>query len=443
MAKHHQIIIILTVLVITACSPSRHFYRSSLPGNFLDSPAVSDAHAGIAIYDPERREYLYTHNADKFFLPASNVKLATLYAGLKYLEGAVPGIMYMQHDDTIFLRATGDPTFMVSEFASQPVLGFLQNAGMPMVFLEPAWETGALGFGWPWNFYLDYYMAERSPFPVHGNGITWTQKPGGHEGLPPVAFVSAPRVPWRVTITGETCGRFDVKRPPSINDYVICPGPDGERELFVPFFTGGMKASLELLRDTLQREVRLMPARPGMTDNYHTIYSRPVDSLFIPMMHFSDNFYAEQTLLMVSNKLFGVMDEKLVIDFLASNDFIAIPQSPRWVDGSGLSRYNLVSPQSIIWLLEKLTGEFGLERICRLLPTGGQGTLEGLYLDEKGKIFAKTGTLGGNAVALSGVLLTENGRTLLFSVLVNNQNKDSKEVRLAIQDFIREIITRY
>ncbi|MFO7923158.1 MAG: D-alanyl-D-alanine carboxypeptidase [Bacteroidales bacterium] len=463
-------IILGVFTVITgSCTSTRYLGRTAIPDRFLDDPAITDTHVGIAIYDTDRNEYIYTRNSDKFFVPASNTKIATLYAGLKYLGDSIPGIRFAEHNDTIFLQATGDPTFLLLDFPRQPVFNFLQRAEKPLVFFEPLWETGALGYGWSWDDYLGYYMPERSPFPVYGNIIIWAQRDmaGLNEDVKITYVSSYPRHPWPVEIMAGTNDKFEVRRPVTLNEYSVFPGMEGDRELFVPYVTDGMSAALELLSDTLNRDIVLMHERPDLLNQpdidclpdmpdlsefpfrhdpsyqFNIIYSRAADSLFMPMMLYSDNFFAEQTMLMVSNKLFGVMDEALLIEYLLENDLREIPDKPRWVDGSGLSRYNLFSPQSFVWLLEKMTDEFGFERISHLLPSGNEGTLENFYQDEKGKIFAKTGTLSGNAIALSGFLITGKGRTLIFSVLVNNHNKDSNDVRRATETFLRDIIYRY
>ena len=67
----------------------------------------------------------------------------------------------------------------------------------------------------------------------------------------------------------------------------------------------------------------------------------PTDSLLKIMMRRSDNFFAEQVLLMGAQQLLGKMDDAAFIDSLLKNDFAGLPQKMRWVDGSGLSRYNL------------------------------------------------------------------------------------------------------
>lgn len=460
MLRHCVLLFGIILLVGGSCSPLRFTGRTSVTDRFLDNPAVSDSHVGFTIYDPENREYLYEHNSYKSFVPASNIKFFTLYAGLRYLDEGIPGIQYLDYNDTLYLRATGDPTFLLQDFPDQPVMDFLKKAGKPLAFIRPGWKTEALGYGWPWNFYLNYYMAERSPFPVYGNVIIWAQREmaGLDKDVNVTYVMSHPHHGWPVEIRGGENDEFEVNRPVTENIYTVYPGFDGDREIFVPFATKGMEASLELLRDTLGKAIKLIPDLPhlylshefpetghnvDLPATFQTLYSRPADSLFRPMMLYSDNFFAEQTLMMVSQKLTGVMDEKELIGYLLENDLRNLPRKPIWVDGSGLSRYNLASPRSIVWLLEKMGGEFGYERVSRLLPTGGEGTLEEFYLEEKGRIYAKTGTLGNNAVALSGYLLTVNGRTLVFSVLVNNHDKESAQVRIAVQDFLKEIIYRH
>jgi len=110
-------------------------------------------------------------------------------------------------------------------------------------------------------------------------------------------------------------------------------------------------------------------------------------------MHRSDNFFAEQALLMASNEYLGVMSDNKIIDTLLKTHFKDLPQKPRWVDGSGLSRYNLFTPQDFVVILNKLKNEFGMERIQAIFPTGNEGTLTNYYKDLTGKLFAKTGTL--------------------------------------------------
>ncbi|HEY0041281.1 MAG TPA: D-alanyl-D-alanine carboxypeptidase, partial [Flavisolibacter sp.] len=172
------------------------------------------------------------------------------------------------------------------------------------------------------------------------------------------------------------------------------------------------------------------------------LYSQPTDSLLKPMMHRSDNFFAEQSLLMVSNERLGFMSDEKIIDTILKTDFKDLPQKPRWVDGSGLSRYNLFTPQDFVFILNKMKAEFGMARIKEILPTGGEGTLSSYYKKDSTFIYAKTGTLSG-VVALSGFLYTKSGKELIFSVLVNNHQGSATAVRRAVEKFIQGIREKY
>jgi D-alanyl-D-alanine carboxypeptidase/D-alanyl-D-alanine-endopeptidase (penicillin-binding protein 4) len=134
------------------------------------------------------------------------------------------------------------------------------------------------------------------------------------------------------------------------------------------------------------------------------------------------------------------MDEQKLIDTLLKTDLNGFPQKPKWVDGSGLSRYNLFSPEDFVWLLNKMKDEFGLERLKIILPTGDEGTLRNYYKDETGFIYAKTGTLSGH-VALSGFLITAKNKLLIFSVQVNNHYTSATAVRRAVEKFLRKVRT--
>ena len=160
------------------------------------------------------------------------------------------------------------------------------------------------------------------------------------------------------------------------------------------------------------------------------------------MMHRSDNFFAEQSLLMVSNELLGVMNNEKIIDTLLKTDFKDLPQKPRWVDGSGLSRYNLFSPQDFVFILNKMKNDFGMDRIKNILPTGNEGTLRNYYIAERKTIFAKTGSLSG-VVSISGFLYTKKNKLLIFSVLVNNHNGSATDVRRSVEKFIEGIRNKF
>jgi serine-type D-Ala-D-Ala carboxypeptidase/endopeptidase (penicillin-binding protein 4) len=136
------------------------------------------------------------------------------------------------------------------------------------------------------------------------------------------------------------------------------------------------------------------------------------------------------------------MNDSKIIDTLLKTDFKNLPQKPRWVDGSGLSRYNLFTPQDFVFILNMMKSDFGMDRIKTILPTGNEGTLEGRFVADSNYIFAKTGTLSG-VVSLSGFLYTQKNKLLIFSVLVNNHNASASAIRKAVERFIDGIRKEY
>jgi D-alanyl-D-alanine carboxypeptidase/D-alanyl-D-alanine-endopeptidase (penicillin-binding protein 4) len=145
---------------------------------------------------------------------------------------------------------------------------------------------------------------------------------------------------------------------------------------------------------------------------------------------------------MVSQRMLGKMDDGAIIDTLLKKDFADLPQRPRWADGSGLSRYNLFTPQDFVRILEKMKSEFGMDRIKTIFPKGGVGTLSNYYTNDGDYIYAKTGTLSG-VVSLSGYLYTRKGKLLLFSALVNNHQSSATEIRRLVEKFLLGIREKY
>jgi D-alanyl-D-alanine carboxypeptidase/D-alanyl-D-alanine-endopeptidase (penicillin-binding protein 4) len=455
----------LFLIILPACSLQKQISRSAT--TVIQDSSLKTAHVGISIYEPETGKYWYNHNADKYFIPASNIKIPTCYAAMKYLGDSLAGLKYSFSDAkdsaSMFLciQPTGDPTFLHRDYKKQPAYDFIKRhpAIDSIGVLDTIWKEQAWGDGWSWNDYNSYYMAERSPLPVYGNMIRFVQvKEIEYDGrFRENSFIyTEPEITWELNFGTDTSNKnFSVQRDLSKNSFNVNEGKEEYKEQDVPFVTHGKASALELLRDSLQKEFIGLRERKGgnrvvyetITDerptllrlnSWNIIRSRPTDSLLRPMMHRSDNFFAEQTLLMVSNELLGVMSDQKIIDTLLQTDFKDLPQKPRWADGSGLSRYNLFTPQDFIAILNKMNKEFGMERIKSVFPTGGEGTLSNYYQADKNFIYAKTGSLSG-VVALSGYLYTGKNKFLIFSVLVNNHQASATDVRRAVEKFLHGV----
>ena len=463
---------LLMLGIISSCSVSKQINKQT-KAILLSDTAISTGHIGISIYEPATDKYWYNYNATKYFIPASNTKLFTLYAGMKYLGDSLTGLAYQNFSDTaINVAGTGDPTFLHPDFKKQPTLDFLK-AQHKAIYLSGNYKDSALGYGWAWDDYNDDYMVERNAFPIYGNVISvsvngykkeekfyvepnWKTTPKYVEPLLPDFRLLEARYRADAGLNKIDSNKaqvltksFTIERNRTGNNFTLRSANSILKNQTIPVYTDGIKNTVTTLKNDFALNVKegnlsdnsLYPGTPANL-RWHKIKSQPSDSLFKPMMHRSDNFFAEQTLLMASNEYLGYMSDEKIIDILLKQDLKDVPKKPKWVDGSGLSRYNLFTPQSFVYILNKIKNEFGWDRIKNILPTGGTGTLSSYYKKDSGFIYAKTGTLSNNC-ALSGYLITKKGKIIIFSVLANNYITGAVPVRKAVEQYLLAIRENY
>lgn len=427
------------LLLVTSCMAQKTAKKNTPLHDLLADTTFRSAHIGVSIYDPIARKYLYNYQGDKYFVPASNVKIATCYAAMKYLKHILPGIRYYENDTAVYLVPTGDPSFLHRDFLFQPVFDFLKKQTKKIYITDSNWKDKELGHGWSWDDFSDEYMVERNSFPVYGNTLKWVQeKIRSNEVSPEESFsiYSDPEVNWKVKFEPDSGDRkFKVSRDRYSNIFKVSEGNEPYKEMIVPFIVNGLSSALELLPDTLGKKITVNNNFFLTDPQQHVVWSQPTDSLLRPMMYRSDNFFAEQLLLMVSESNTGILNDEAAIDSVT----LKLKRKVVWVDGSGLSRYNLFTPDAFIEILDSMRVEFGMDRIKEIFPSGDSGTLKGYYMSDSGKIYAKTGSMGG-VLALSGFLYGKNNRLMIFSVMVNNYNGMNSAGRRAIERFIKKLL---
>ncbi len=440
--KHVRILLSIIVLAAFAsCSPNRQLAKSAR--QTLATPVLSTAHVGISIFEPATGKYWFTYQGDHYFMPASNTKIPTCYAAMKYLGDSITGAKYFVENDELTIIGTGDPGFLHPDFKNQPVYDFLKNAPYSKITLveqgTPNQTTTIkpYGRGWTWSDWNEDYMPERSFFPIYGNVARLSLR-NGKVSITPSALANKLLQPTAVQ------KGFYAERSQWSNQIFITEG--GNRNQEVPIYFGSASGDIDytdsLLADTLHRKIYFAKAAYPPGKSFTRIHSEPTDSLLHNMMHRSDNFFAEQTLLMLSDALLGYMNDRKIIDTLLKTDYRDLPQPPSWVDGSGLSRYNLFSPNDFVYILSRMKTDFGMDRIKGIFATGGTGTISSYYQSDAGFIYAKTGTLSG-VVSLSGFLETKKHHQLVFSFLVNNHNGSATDVRRVVEKFVKMVREKY
>ena len=396
-----------------------------------ESPVFIHNHTGFSLYDISEKKTLLEYNANRYFIPASNTKLFTFYASLKILGDSIPAFHYQISGDSLILWGTGDPSFLNPDLPKSKAFDFLKNRPEKLYFSNDNFTGSFFGNGWSWDDYNDYYAAEISSFPIHGNIVRFT---GNKENTLKVTpnFFSEKTYNWSKSAT------FSVQRDLGANLFSYPAGKEINPKYVqdVPFKTGA-EVITGLLTDTLKKEVILI--NKPLTETAKIFYSLPADTLYKRMLHVSDNMIAEQLMLLNSNALSNNLNTEIGIDSVEKKYLFDLLDSPKWVDGSGLSRQNLFTPRSIVALLHKIYEIVPEERLFKLLPAAGKsGTLKNLLKTDKPFIFAKSGSLNNN-YCLSGFLITEKGKTLIFSMMNNNFANSTSDIRKEVVKILQEI----
>ncbi len=397
--------------------------------------------SGLCVYDVEKGEYIVEYNSDKYFTPASNTKLFTFYSGLLNLGNKIPTLYYTEKEDSLIVWSSGAPTLLYSAFEDTTAFNFLKKTEKKIYFSDSNFLNERYGSGWAWDDYNDEYSKEFTPLSVYGNAIRVTLFPNGEWTVNPKQF--------RDSIVVKGYGeRFRVKRHEKNNIFEMwLTNSDDTLSKEIPFVTS-TTLSLKLLSDTLNKEVNLISRGFG-EDEISIVYGIESDSIYKVLLQDSDNFLAESVMMMSSLNLGNkdsIKTSKLIKSVL-DNQLNEISQQPRWVDGSGLSRYNLFTPQSIVELLLKirtktLKTDGNMDRIFELLPTGGRGTLEKRFTDYPEFIYAKTGTLSNNH-NLSGYLVTKSGKLLIFSYMNNHYKYKTSTIQKQTDTILKDFHLYY
>ncbi len=384
------------------------------------------------------------------------MKLFSFYAGLHLLGDSLPSLRYFSRGDTLFFQGTGDPTLLHGDVPSRRAYSFLLNRTEKILAYCPIACVPAFGPGWTWDDYGYYFQPERGAFPIYGHTVRFyaaappVPHAGGVAAVRPLvgrvrvlpryfAPLTGPARPDLLTPSLDE--DVHVLRAPLENHFSILPA--GKKWVDETPFITSRGLLLRLLGDTLRRATSAAAwhPRPGR-DSIRTLHGLRVDSLYRRMLRVSDNFLAEQLLLMCSTRIgnHDSLSTARVIRYARKNLLTGLPDPVFWVDGSGLSRLNLVTPRTLTALLLRLHREVPEPRLLSLLAAGGgQGTLRKRYHTAAGPwVWGKTGTLTNN-LNVCGYLRTKSGRLVAFSFMNNNHIADSGAMRNEVERVLRHV----
>lgn len=379
----------------------------------------------MVLYDPIKKKQRINVNGKKYFTPASNTKILTFYAAYKSLQDTLRTFVYRETADSLILRGTGDPGFLYG-FNDSLALAFLQSKKQGIYLEDSKLAEPVFGDGWSWEDYPYYYMPEKSLFAMYGNVMKMEVKGDSVDFEAPY-------------FANKTMAMDSMKVPREWqkNQFYYQKGKD--KRYLTPYITSNTLYA-ELLTAALGRKVTTIPKSTKEITN--TFRNSIKDSLLTQLMVISDNFIAEQLMVQVGLEKTDTASVKHGIRYTKAHLLPNFPQAPKWVDGSGLSRYNLITPEDLVYVLEKMYNEIPHEKLLSYFPVGGKsGTLKKWYANDKPYVFAKSGTLSNN-YNLSGYLITKKGNWYIFSLMNNHYKGSSSDRKEEMARILKRIYDR-
>jgi len=435
---------------------------------------------GVKIQYANTGEVIYERNPGKMFMPASNQKMYTTAAALCLLgpqyryatdfvsTGEIDANGILQGD--LIIKGSGDPSWswrfydknydsvMVQFVDSLKLLGIAAIAG-DIIGDDDIFDDEPLGSGWSWDDETYYYAAQISGLSYSENYIDFTLKPDTLNIGQPVILEPHPKTSYLklrndlITVVSDTATSWTFDRERQSNnawfegEYRV---ERGERESTITIHNPTL-FTVHVLKERLEEAGITVTGQPvdaddpdtqidySMTHKLFTFYSHPMSDIISKVNRPSQNLIAEmlQKTLGAEFGEEGSSREGRHVQMALYDSLGMDTRNLQLRDGSGLSRHNLVSPNTSASLLQMMWDHPYRTYYIESFPLSGvTGTIRSRTQGSsaEGNVRAKTGYIG-YVRSLSGYTWTRSGEPIIFTIMVNHYTIPTWKVN-NIQDVI-------
>ena len=443
--------------------------RADIDAIFND-PAISRAMIAARIDSLKTGETLYSRNADKLVMPASNMKIVTMTIAAEKLgwnftyetkleavgtitDGVLNGdLIVTGGGDPTIVTNDGGPAPLMAEWAAAVKAAGIKRVNGRIIGDDSYFDDDTLGMGWSWDDTVFGYSAPIGGLSYNENQVVARVTAGDTAGAPAKVELSPAqghglRVVNRVTTQARPAsaaadarlrgsvsfdrlfgqptlvvtGTMPVGAVPVVQTVAI----DNPTLFFVEALRAGLEEHGIMVRDGVA-DLDDLPAGAAGT-------RRPIAKRVSPPLSVIGPYFMKESQNYIAETLFKTLGRVLKGDGSAAAGRAAVKETlTAWGipddglvmrDGSGLSRYDYVTSDLLValltrmWKNDTLRGPFAAS-----LPVAAHdGTLSGrmknTWLD--GHVQAKTGTIS-NVRSLSGYLETKSGERIVFSIIGNH-----------------------
>ena len=365
----------------------------------------------IAVKQLDKKKKISGININTFMTPASNTKILTVFGSISAGD-TIPSIKYRISSDTLRISPTGYPFIAHPKYDDADLEKFIKSFSH-IVYHKPSSDIDKYGPAWAWDDFKYYFQAERSEMPIYGNVIQIVKLSDDSIKVSPDIFKMNLNMEQK-----EKVSRDDKENNFFINPSLIKVGDT----IYHPFVTS-RKNTINLLKEFFNTPVSF--DEEGL-NNYKIWNSTVKAKIYSAVLKDSDNLVSESLAANISLRYNDTISVekglKKILDNLDNNKI-------QLYDGSGLSRYNLTQPSSIVSSLEKIDYYYDFETIKEIFPNNY------IITDTEAFVWGKTGTLKNNH-NYSGYLTTDKGKRYVFSIMINHFTEDLDKIKSAIVDFL-------
>ena len=471
--------LLLTIIISVNLFPQNSIVKlKSDIEKILNDDLFNHSQIAVDIYDLTAGKDLYKKNESLLLHPASNMKLLTSAAGLIFLGKDFKFKTCLFHSgvisgDTlygdIFVKGGFDPDFTTDDLDSViqviKLLKLKHIAGN--LYADVSMKDSLYwGNGWMWDDDPDPSAPYLSALNINDNSIevfvegSKIDSPANIYLIPETKFVNVINTSKTVARSSENTfkvtrdwvnknnnilirGNVKTGSVRDSSDYIEKINLINPEKYFLSLF----KEHLNNSGITVGGETKIETMPPNVV--YLTCYERSLDTVLINMNKESDNLSAEMLLyeLALKDSLPPAAAENGIELIKKLVDSIGLsPDDYTFADGSGVSRYNLVSAELLTELLKYMfyARKDLFDIYYNSLPIGGvDGTLENRMngTNAEKKVHAKTGTIAGVS-NLAGYVTSKNNHLIAFTIFIQNFLDETNKARL-IQDRICELLANY
>ena len=435
---------------------------SSAINNIINRPQFSRVRWGILVKPLSSEQILYSQDSQKYFIPASNMKLFTTAAALQQL-GADFRIRTSIYDDgngVLRVVGRGDPSFKNAQLTILSKQLYQQGIRQinQLIADDSYFQGEVVNSSWQWEDIQAYYGAPVNSLILNENAAVLTFLPQTM-GKPLQLKWTEPTEAYRwkiennsVTTQANEPGFVEVNRDLKgqilriKGQLAVNSQPEiTALAVFDPIanFIRQFRQNLGREGITVKETVSNNLSKNEQEKEIAAVESPPLSELLIETNVNSNNLYAEALLRSLAIKKPGeknqnTADVGLQVVRETLTQLGVEPEGYVIVDGSGLSRKNLTTPAALVQVLQGIGKSSQAEVFRASLPISGvKGTLKNRFLNTAaaGIVQAKTGSMTGIS-ALSGYVNAPNYEPLVFSIMVNQSEQPGKVMRTAIDEIV-------